>query len=66
LRTDSLDLPGLHADALIPILAKVEFDIDRPKAACSFVEAEHDAAMPESTEMQETEPVAPGKPSEGD
>ncbi|KAJ7805202.1 hypothetical protein B0H14DRAFT_2881325 [Mycena olivaceomarginata] len=32
-RADSLDLPGLHADALIPILAKVEFDIDRRKAA---------------------------------
>ncbi|KAJ7750275.1 hypothetical protein B0H16DRAFT_1419936 [Mycena metata] len=31
-RADSLDLPGLHSDALIPILAKVEFDIDRRKA----------------------------------
>ncbi|KAJ7269261.1 hypothetical protein B0H12DRAFT_1094907 [Mycena haematopus] len=32
-RADSLDLPGLHSDAIIPILAKVEFDIDRRKAA---------------------------------
>ncbi|KAJ7150248.1 hypothetical protein C8R46DRAFT_1305817, partial [Mycena filopes] len=31
-RADSLDLPGLQSDALIPILAKVEFDIDRRKA----------------------------------
>ncbi|KAF7347430.1 hypothetical protein MVEN_01498900 [Mycena venus] len=31
-RADSLDLPGLNSDALIPILAKVEFDIDRRKA----------------------------------
>ncbi|KAF8910055.1 hypothetical protein CPB84DRAFT_1743540 [Gymnopilus junonius] len=27
-----LDLPGLHSPSLIPILAKVEFDIDRRKA----------------------------------
>ncbi|KAJ6520316.1 hypothetical protein C8R45DRAFT_1066705 [Mycena sanguinolenta] len=32
-RADSLDLPGLNSDAIIPILAKVEFDIDRRKAA---------------------------------
>ncbi|KAF7302992.1 hypothetical protein MKEN_01262100 [Mycena kentingensis (nom. inval.)] len=32
-RADSLDLPGLGTDALIPILAKVEFDIDRRRAA---------------------------------
>ncbi|KAF7337653.1 hypothetical protein MSAN_02238600 [Mycena sanguinolenta] len=32
-RADSLDLPGLSSDAIIPILAKVEFDIDRRKAA---------------------------------
>ncbi|KAJ6623125.1 hypothetical protein B0H10DRAFT_2011281 [Mycena sp. CBHHK59/15] len=32
-RADSLDLPGLSSSALIPILAKVEFDIDRRKAA---------------------------------
>ncbi|KAJ6523617.1 hypothetical protein B0H19DRAFT_1276922 [Mycena capillaripes] len=31
-RADSLDLPGLHSDALIPILAKVEFDVDRRRA----------------------------------
>lgn len=31
-RADSLDLPGLHSSSLIPILAKVEFDIDRRKA----------------------------------
>lgn len=29
---DDLHLPGLHSPALIPILAKVEFDIDRRKA----------------------------------
>ncbi|KIY46297.1 hypothetical protein FISHEDRAFT_60427 [Fistulina hepatica ATCC 64428] len=28
----SLNLPGLHSPSLIPILAKVEFDIDRRKA----------------------------------
>ncbi|KAF9055942.1 hypothetical protein BJ165DRAFT_1521903 [Panaeolus papilionaceus] len=32
LRADSLDLPGLNSPALIPVLAKVEFDIDRRKA----------------------------------
>ncbi|KAJ7144861.1 hypothetical protein C8R43DRAFT_1013355 [Mycena crocata] len=31
-RADSLDLPGLNTNALIPILAKVEFDIDRRRA----------------------------------
>ncbi|TFK56456.1 hypothetical protein OE88DRAFT_1649752 [Heliocybe sulcata] len=31
-RSESLDLPGLHSPSLIPILAKVEFDIDRRKA----------------------------------
>nr|GAT44118.1 predicted protein [Mycena chlorophos] len=31
-RADSLDLPGLGTDSLIPILAKVEFDIDRKRA----------------------------------
>ncbi|KAI0028588.1 hypothetical protein K488DRAFT_89599 [Vararia minispora EC-137] len=30
---DALDLPGLHSPSLIPILAKVEFDIDKRKAA---------------------------------
>ncbi len=30
--TDDLLLPGLHSPALIPILAKVEFDIDKRKA----------------------------------
>ncbi|TBU62165.1 hypothetical protein BD310DRAFT_974717 [Dichomitus squalens] len=29
---DDLPLPGLHSPALIPILAKVEFDIDKRKA----------------------------------
>ncbi|KAI0375509.1 hypothetical protein BV20DRAFT_986269 [Pilatotrama ljubarskyi] len=29
---DDVPLPGLHSPALIPILAKVEFDIDRRKA----------------------------------
>ncbi|KAF9531862.1 hypothetical protein CPB83DRAFT_785578 [Crepidotus variabilis] len=33
LRGDSLELPGLTSTSLIPILAKVEFDIDRRKAA---------------------------------
>ncbi|PPQ72136.1 hypothetical protein CVT24_002407 [Panaeolus cyanescens] len=33
LRDDSLDLPGLNSPSLIPILAKVEFDVDRRKAA---------------------------------
>jgi hypothetical protein len=32
-RQDSLDLPGLNSPSVIPILAKVEFDIDRRKAA---------------------------------
>ncbi|KAJ7146233.1 hypothetical protein C8R44DRAFT_756922 [Mycena epipterygia] len=32
-RADSFDLPGLNSNAIIPILAKVEFDIDRRKAA---------------------------------
>ncbi|KAJ7070591.1 hypothetical protein C8F01DRAFT_1106976 [Mycena amicta] len=32
-RADSLDLPGLASDSLVPILAKVEFDIDRRRAA---------------------------------
>ncbi|KAF6754282.1 hypothetical protein DFP72DRAFT_848475 [Ephemerocybe angulata] len=32
MRADSLDLPGLNSPSLIPILAKVEFDIDRRKA----------------------------------
>ena len=32
LRVDTLDLPGLNSPSLIPILAKVEFDIDRRKA----------------------------------
>ncbi|KAI0964359.1 hypothetical protein AcW1_001198 [Taiwanofungus camphoratus] len=32
-RAEDLHLPGLHSPALIPILAKVEFDIDRRKAA---------------------------------
>lgn len=31
-RANSLDLPGLSSPSLIPILAKVEFDIDRRKA----------------------------------
>ncbi|KAL0951722.1 hypothetical protein HGRIS_008396 [Hohenbuehelia grisea] len=31
-RANSLDLPGLHSPSIIPILAKVEFDIDRRKA----------------------------------
>ncbi|KZT27534.1 hypothetical protein NEOLEDRAFT_1176560 [Neolentinus lepideus HHB14362 ss-1] len=31
-RAESLDLPGLHSPSLIPILVKVEFDIDRRKA----------------------------------
>lgn len=30
---DDLHLPGLNAESVIPILAKVEFDIDRRKAA---------------------------------
>lgn len=29
---DDLALPGLHSPALVPILAKVEFDVDRRKA----------------------------------
>ncbi|KDR85644.1 hypothetical protein GALMADRAFT_234637 [Galerina marginata CBS 339.88] len=33
LRADFLDLPGLNSPSLIPILAKIEFDIDRRKAA---------------------------------
>lgn len=33
IRKDSLDLPGLDSSSVIPILAKVEFDIDRRKAA---------------------------------
>lgn len=33
LRANFLDLPGLNSPSLIPILAKVEFDIDRRKAA---------------------------------
>ncbi|KAG6814002.1 hypothetical protein H0H92_004495 [Tricholoma furcatifolium] len=32
-RANSLDLPGLMSPSIIPILAKVEFDIDRRKAA---------------------------------
>lgn len=32
IRSDSLDLPGLNSPSLIPILAKVEFDIDRRRA----------------------------------
>ncbi|KAJ3507423.1 hypothetical protein NLJ89_g6314 [Agrocybe chaxingu] len=32
IRANSLDLPGLNSPSLIPILAKVEFDIDRRKA----------------------------------
>jgi hypothetical protein len=32
-RASSIDLPGLTSPSLIPILAKVEFDIDRRKAA---------------------------------
>ncbi|KAG7099816.1 hypothetical protein E1B28_001627 [Marasmius oreades] len=31
-RANSLDLPGLNSPGIIPILAKVEFDIDRKKA----------------------------------
>ncbi|KAF8665469.1 hypothetical protein AX16_000487 [Volvariella volvacea WC 439] len=31
-RADSLELPGLHSLSSIPILAKVEFDIDRRRA----------------------------------
>ncbi|KDQ31226.1 hypothetical protein PLEOSDRAFT_1092495 [Pleurotus ostreatus PC15] len=31
-RADSLDLPGLNSTSFIPILAKVEFDVDRRKA----------------------------------
>ncbi|VDB86926.1 unnamed protein product [Peniophora sp. CBMAI 1063] len=31
-RADSMDLPGLSSPSLIPILAKVEFDIDKRKA----------------------------------
>ncbi|KAI0778693.1 hypothetical protein BD413DRAFT_490056 [Trametes elegans] len=30
--TDDVTLPGLHSSALIPILAKVEFDVDRRRA----------------------------------
>lgn len=30
--TISIDLPGLHSNSIIPILAKVEFDIDRRRA----------------------------------
>ncbi|EFI28701.1 hypothetical protein CC1G_13727 [Coprinopsis cinerea okayama7 len=33
MRANSLDLPGLGSTSLIPILAKVEFDIDTRKAA---------------------------------
>ena len=33
LQPNFLDLPGLNSPSLIPILAKVEFDIDRRKAA---------------------------------
>ncbi|THH14232.1 hypothetical protein EW146_g6072, partial [Bondarzewia mesenterica] len=32
-RAETLDLPGLSSPSIIPILAKVEFDIDRRKAA---------------------------------
>ena len=32
MRANSMDLPGLTSPSLIPILAKVEFDIDRRKA----------------------------------
>jgi len=32
LRADSIDLPGLNSPSLIPILGKVEFDIDKRKA----------------------------------
>ncbi|KAI0049294.1 hypothetical protein FA95DRAFT_1557087 [Auriscalpium vulgare] len=32
-RAASLDLPGLNSPSIIPILAKVEFDIDKRKAA---------------------------------
>jgi hypothetical protein len=32
-RADALDLPGLHSPAFVPVLAKVEFEIDRRKAA---------------------------------
>ena len=32
IRANSIDLPGLTSPSLIPILAKVEFDIDRRKA----------------------------------
>ena len=32
MRANSIDLPGLTSPSLIPILAKVEFDIDRRKA----------------------------------
>lgn len=32
IRADSFDLPGLHSPSLIPILAKVEFDIDHRRA----------------------------------
>lgn len=32
LRAEALHLPGLHSPSIIPILAKVEFDIDRRKA----------------------------------
>ncbi|KAG6851357.1 hypothetical protein H0H93_005755 [Arthromyces matolae] len=32
-RANSLDLPGLMSSSIIPILAKVEFDVDRRKAA---------------------------------
>jgi hypothetical protein len=31
-QAEALDLPGLHSSSLIPVLAKVEFDIDRRKA----------------------------------
>ncbi|PFH52305.1 hypothetical protein AMATHDRAFT_2306 [Amanita thiersii Skay4041] len=31
-KADSLELPGLDAPSIIPVLAKVEFDIDRRKA----------------------------------
>ncbi|KAK7058605.1 hypothetical protein VNI00_002241 [Paramarasmius palmivorus] len=33
MRANSLDLPGLNSQSIIPILAKVEFDIDRSRAA---------------------------------
>ncbi|KAI0274940.1 hypothetical protein BC834DRAFT_1037547 [Gloeopeniophorella convolvens] len=44
-RAATLDLPGLTSQSIIPILAKVEFDIDERKAPCE-VEAIRVAPVP--------------------